>query len=339
MNILITGTAGFIGHHLSKRLLEEGHTIIGIDNINDYYDINLKYDRLKLNGIISPEKNQLESSEIYSNFIFYKSNLEDSKAINNIFKNHKIEAVCHLAAQAGVRYSIENPMAYINSNIIGFQNIIDCVKNYEIKNFCYASSSSVYGGVKEQPFKESMTVDYPISLYAATKKSNELVAFNYSHLFGIQSTGLRFFTVYGPWGRPDMALYKFTKSLFEDRPIDVYNYGDMIRDFTYVDDIVEGIIRVIKNPAPISDSNPTNAPYRIYNIGNNNPVNLMDFIKAIEIEVGKKFEINFMEIQPGDVFSTYADVSCFSNDLDYKPNTSIKTGIFNFIKWFKEYYK
>ena len=339
MKILITGTAGFIGYHLSKRLLEEGHSIIGIDQVNDYYDVNLKLSRLKQKGITPSKELKVSRSEIYKNYYFYKCDLEDREGINTIFQNHKIEAVCHLAAQAGVRYSLENPMAYINSNIIGFQNIIDCVRSFGIKNFCYASSSSVYGGIKEQPFKESMTVDYPISLYAATKKSNELVAFNYSHLFGIQSTGLRFFTVYGPWGRPDMALFKFTKALFEDKTIDVYNYGDMIRDFTYVDDIVEGVVRVIKNPAQKATTNPSNAPYRVYNIGNNNPVKLMDFIKAIEDEVGKKFKINLMEIQPGDVPSTYADVSNLSIDLNYKPNTSITKGIKDFIEWYKSYYK
>lgn len=339
MKILITGTAGFIGFHLSKRLLDEGHQIIGIDQVNDYYDVNLKLSRLKQKGISPAKELKVSRSEIYKNYYFYKCDLEDIEGIKTIFQNHEIEAVCHLAAQAGVRYSLENPMAYINSNIIGFQNIIDCVRSFEIKNFCYASSSSVYGGIKEQPFKESMTVDYPISLYAATKKSNELVAFNYSHLFGIQSTGLRFFTVYGPWGRPDMALFKFTKALFEEKPIDVYNYGDMIRDFTYVDDIVEGVIRVIKNPAPKSNTNPSNAPFRVYNIGNNNPVKLMDFIKAIEEEVGRKFKINLMEIQPGDVPSTYADVSNLSFDLNYKPNTSIKKGIKEFIGWYKFYYK
>jgi UDP-glucuronate 4-epimerase len=338
MKILITGTAGFIGYHLSKRLLEEGHSVIGVDQVNDYYDINLKLSRLKQKGITPSKELKVSRSEIYKNYYFYKCDLEDKEGINTIFQNHEIEAVCHLAAQAGVRYSLENPMAYINSNIVGFQNIIDCVRGFGIKNFCYASSSSVYGGIKDQPFKESMTVDYPISLYAATKKSNELVAFNYSHLFGIQSTGLRFFTVYGPWGRPDMALFKFTKALFEDKTIDVYNYGDMIRDFTYVDDIVEGVVRVIKNPAPISNSNPTNAPFRVYNIGNNNPVKLMDFIKAIEDEVGKKFKINLMEIQPGDVPSTYADATSLSNDLGYKPNSSIKKGIKNFIEWYKGYY-
>jgi len=265
--------------------------------------------------------------------------LEDRKAIFSIFEKHKIDAVCHLAAQAGVRYSLENPLAYINSNIVGFQNIIDAVKENEIYNFCYASSSSVYGGIKEQPFKESMSVDYPISLYAATKKSNELVAFNYSHLFGIKSTGLRFFTVYGPWGRPDMALFKFTKALFEDKPIDVYNYGKMVRDFTYIDDVVEGVVRVIKSPAKNSFLNPSKAPYKIYNIGNNNPVNLMDFIQAIENEVGKKFKINLMEIQLGDVPSTYADITNLMKNLDYKPNTSIEKGVKNFIDWYKYYYK
>ena len=339
MNLLITGTAGFIGFHLSKRLLDEGHTIIGVDQINDYYDVNLKLSRLKIKGVQPSNKSMLSKSTVYENYFFYKCNLEDRKTIFEIFEKYKIDAVCHLAAQAGVRYSLENPMAYINSNIIGFQNIIDAVKENKIDNFCYASSSSVYGGIKEQPFKESMSVDYPISLYAATKKSNELVAFNYSHLFGIKSTGLRFFTVYGPWGRPDMALFKFTKALYENKPIDVYNYGKMVRDFTYVEDIVEGVVRVIKNPAKSSSFNPSNAAYQIYNIGNNNPVNLMDFIQAIENEIGKKFKINLMEIQPGDVPSTYADITNLMENMDYKPNTSIEKGVKNFILWYKKYYE
>jgi UDP-glucuronate 4-epimerase len=339
MNILITGTAGFIGYHLSKRLLDEGHTIIGIDQINDYYDVKLKLSRLLNNGIEKPNNNKAVFSNVYEKYIFYKCDLENRGEIFSIFKKHKIDAICHLAAQAGVRYSLENPMAYINSNIIGFQNIIDAVKENQIRNFCYASSSSVYGGIKEQPFSEKMSVDYPISLYAATKKSNELIAFNYSHLFGIKSTGLRFFTVYGPWGRPDMALFKFTKALFENKSIDVYNYGKMVRDFTYIDDIIEGIVRVIKNPAKNSSSNPSNAPYQIYNIGNNNPVSLMDFIGAIENEVGKKFKINLIEIQPGDVASTYADVSNLKTNLGYKPDTTVEKGIKSFMDWYKEYYE
>jgi UDP-glucuronate 4-epimerase len=281
-------------------------------------------------------------SNLFTGLTFYKEDISKLKEIKNIFKNHHIEAVCHLAAQAGVRYSIENPDAYIKSNLIGFQNIIDCCKEFKINNFSYASSSSVYGGNIDLPFKESDRVDNPISLYAATKKSNELVAYSYSHLYGISTTGLRFFTVYGPWGRPDMALFLFVKAILSGESINVFNYGDMLRDFTYIDDIVQGIIRVIKNPAQIplesSALNPTKAPYKIYNIGNNNPIKLIDFITAIEKSLDKKFEINYMPLQPGDVPKTYANVDLLVKDLGYKPNTPIQKGIDNFVEWYLEYY-
>ena len=340
MNVLVTGIAGFIGFHLSKKLLKNGHSVIGIDNINDYYDINLKVARLNKLGLELDNRNWNSTN---TNLKIYKIDISDKKSVSQIFSENKIDAVCNLAAQAGVRYSIENPDAYIQSNIIGFQNIIECCRNYGVKNLSYASSSSVYGGNENLPFSENDVVDSPISLYAATKKSNELVAYTYSHLYGISTTGLRFFTVYGPWGRPDMALFLFVKALLEDKSINVFNQGEMLRDFTYVDDIVEGVIRVIENPAKSpskkSSLNPTKAPYKIYNIGNNNPVKLMDFIKAIENSLNKKFEINFMPLQPGDVPKTYANVDLLVKELNYKPNTPIQKGIDNFIKWYLQYYK
>ena len=348
MKILITGTAGFIGYHLSKKLLERGDTVIGVDQINDYYDIELKYSRLKDLGI--EKDNLIEgkkiTSSIHSNHSFYKGNLEDKDFIDAVFKNEKPDAVCNLAAQAGVRYSLKNPQAYIDSNIVGFINILEACRHNGVENLSYASSSSVYGLNKNLPFSTKDNVDHPVSLYAASKKSNELMAHTYSHLFGIRSTGLRFFTVYGPFGRPDMALFLFAKAALENGTIDVFNHGEMVRDFTYVDDIVQGIISVIDNPAERSadfDTNPTpntsSAPYRIYNIGNNNPVKLMDFIRAIEKKIGKTVKKNFMEIQPGDVPETYADVTDLESFFNYKPNTSIDFGISKFIDWYKDYYK
>jgi UDP-glucuronate 4-epimerase len=341
MKILITGVAGFIGFHLTKKLISLGYKVIGVDNINDYYDVNLKYNRLIKLGL---DKSQIESlfiSEI-ENLKFYKADISDRKSLEKIFKSELPDAVCNLAAQAGVRYSIENPDAYIQSNIIGFQNIIECCRNYGIKNLSYASSSSVYGGNENLPFSESDSVDNPISLYAATKKSNELVAYTYSHLYGISTTGLRFFTVYGPWGRPDMALFLFVSAILENKPINVFNDGKMLRDFTFIDDIVEGVVRVIENPAKLpqkkSKLNPTKAPYKIYNIGNNNPVKLMDFITAIENSLNKKFEINFMPLQPGDVPKTYANVDSLVKELNYKPNTPIQKGIDKFVNWYLQYY-
>ena len=348
MKILITGTAGFIGYHLSKKLIERGDTVVGVDQINDYYDIELKYSRLKdleieKTSIVEGKK---ITSSTYDNHSFYKGNLEDKDFIDSVFKSEKPAAVCNLAAQAGVRYSLKNPQAYIDSNIVGFINILEACRHNGVENLSYASSSSVYGLNKSLPFSTKDNVDHPVSLYAASKKSNELMAHTYSHLFGIRTTGLRFFTVYGPFGRPDMALFLFAKAALENGTIDVFNHGEMVRDFTYVDDIVKGIISVIDSPAESSsdfNTNPTpntsSAPYRIYNIGNNSPVKLMDFITAIEKKIGKTVKKNFMEIQPGDVPQTYADVADLERDFNYKPNTSIDFGISKFIDWYKDYYE
>ncbi|MEK9612633.1 MAG: NAD-dependent epimerase [Flavobacteriaceae bacterium] len=340
MKVLVTGTAGFIGFHLTNKLVTEGHQVIGVDSINDYYDVSLKWDRLEQSGL-SKSEIQKEGFSKKENYSFYQCQLNDKEQLKKIFEDHDIDAVCNLAAQAGVRYSLENPSAYIESNIIGFQNIIDLVRDFGIKNFSYASSSSVYGGNTNLPFSEKDRVDSPISLYAATKKSNELVAYTYSHLFGIQSTGLRFFTVYGPWGRPDMALFLFVSALLKNEEINVFNHGNMLRDFTFIDDIVEGVYRVILSPPEkqeVSEGNPTGAPYKIYNIGNNNPVKLMDFIESIEQVLDKKFKINFMDIQPGDVPSTYANVEDLIKDHNYKPQTPIKEGISRFVEWYLAYY-
>jgi len=353
MKILVTGTAGFIGFHLANRLLDRGDEIVGLDNINDYYDIRVKYGRLQNSGIIETledgeniEYNKLIQSKKFDKYKFIKLNLEDKENLDKLFKEEKFDAVCNLAAQAGVRYSLTNPMSYMNSNIIGFMNILEACRHFEVKNLSYASSSSVYGLNQKQPFSTHDSVNHPISLYAASKKSNELMAHTYSHLFNIPTTGLRFFTVYGPWGRPDMALFLFTKAILEDKPIDVFNYGNMQRDFTYVDDIVEGIVRVIDNPAKPNanfdalnpDPSSSSAPYKVYNIGNNAPVKLMDFIEAIEEKIGKKAEKNMLPIQAGDVPSTYADVTDLINDLGYKPQTSVKEGISKFVDWYREFF-
>ena len=338
MKILVTGTAGFIGFHLTNKLLERGDEVVGLDQINDYYEVDLKYSRLKECGIYQSEinYNKLIKSKTYNKYRFIKLNLEDRKNLNNLFRNEKFDAVCNLAAQAGVRYSLTNPEVYINSNIVGFLNILECCRSFDVMNLSYASSSSVYGSNKELPFKTTDNVDFPISLYAATKKSNELMAHTYSHLYGIRTTGLRFFTVYGPWGRPDMALFLFVKAALKGKKIDVYNHGNMLRDFTYIDDIIFGIIKVI-------DSDINNfisaTPYKVYNIGNNSPVNLMDFILAIEKKLNLKIQKNLMSIQPGDVVSTYADVSELEKDFNYKPKTSIHFGISKFIDWYIKYYK
>jgi len=349
MKILITGTAGFIGFHLAKKMLERGDEIIGLDSINDYYDIRVKYGRLAETGIAQKkiEYNKLIQSSIYSDYQFIQLNLEDKENLEKLFTEQKFDKVIHLAAQAGVRYSLTNPDAYANSNIVGFMNILECCRHHQIKHLSYASSSSVYGLNEMQPFSTSHNVDHPVSLYAASKKSNELMAHTYSHLFKIPTTGLRFFTVYGPWGRPDMALFLFTKAIFENRPIDVFNYGEMQRDFTYIDDIVEGVIRVNDNPpkenpgwsAKSDDPSTSSAPYKVYNIGNNNPVKLMDFITALEEKIGKTAEKNMLPIQAGDVPSTYADVSDLIKDLGYKPNTPIKEGISEFVDWYRVFYK
>ena len=349
MKILVTGTAGFIGSHLAIKLLENGNEVVGLDNINDYYDQKVKYGRLHRGGIIEKledgeniEYNKVLTSTTNKNYKFIKLNLEDRVNMMKLFEEEKFDAVCNLAAQAGVRYSLTNPDAYIDSNIIGFMNILESCRYNNVKNLSYASSSSVYGLNEELPFSTNHDVSHPISLYAASKKSNELMAHTYSHLFDISTTGLRFFTVYGPWGRPDMALYLFTKAALEGNTIDVFNNGDMFRDFTYVDDIVEGIIRVIDNPAKKDDSwngksgevSSSSAPYKIYNIGNNNPVKLMDFITAIEKKLGLTIKKNFLPIQAGDVPSTFADVQDLIDDLDYKPETPIQEGVDKFIDWY-----
>jgi UDP-glucuronate 4-epimerase len=331
--ILVTGAAGFIGFHLSKRLLREGWQVIGIDNLNDYYDVQLKKDRLKI----------LESE---AGFAFHITELSDTQAVSRLFEREGFEYVVNLAAQAGVRHSLKDPYAYTRSNIDGFLNILEGCRHHDVKHLVYASTSSVYGANKNMPFSVGDNVDHPISLYAATKKANELMAHSYSALYSIPVSGLRFFTVYGPWGRPDMALFLFTKAILEHKPIDVFNYGEMKRDFTYVDDIVEGIFRLIPK-APEKDSqwdamhpDPASsfAPYRLYNIGNNQPVALMDFIEAIENELGIKAEKNLMPLQDGDVTETYANVDHLIDAVGFKPETSIETGIRNFIRWYTEYY-
>ena len=348
MKILVTGTAGFIGYHLAKKMFYEGDEFVGLDALNDYYDIRVKYGRLNDTGVDheSLEYGKVLQSSKYDNYKFVKMNLEDKDSIDKLFKEEKFDRVCNLAAQAGVRYSLVNPMAYIESNIVGFTNILEACRHNDIEHLAYASSSSVYGLNESMPFSTSDNVDHPVSLYAASKKSNELMAHCYSHLFGLPTTGLRFFTVYGPWGRPDMALFLFTKAILEDKPIDVFNYGEMKRDFTYVDDIVEGVVRVIDNP-PLGnlawtgekpDPSTSKAPFKVYNIGNSSPVKLMDFIGAIEKSLGKEAEKNMLPIQPGDVPATWADVSDLTEDLDYKPDTSIEHGVEQFIKWYREFY-
>lgn len=348
MKYLITGTAGFIGFHVSNKLLKEGHEVIGLDVINDYYDVNLKYARLNEAGISRNkiEYNKLVRSEKFEKYSFIKLNLEDKENITRLFESEKFDKVCNLAAQAGVRYSLVNPDAYIQSNIIGFINILEACRHNKTSHLIYASSSSVYGINEKIPFSEKNNVDHPISLYAASKKSNELMAHTYSYLFGLPTTGLRFFTVYGPWGRPDMALFIFTKAILEGKPIQVFNNGEMERDFTYIDDIVEGISRMMVSEPPKGnpewngvnpDPSSSKAPYRIYNIGHNEPVKLMHFISAIEKETGKKAIIEYMPMQPGDVRKTWADVNGLKEDFNYKPGTSVDEGIKNFMKWYLNY--
>ncbi len=333
MKILVTGAAGFIGFHISKYLCERGDEVIGIDNLNNYYDVSLKKARLEL---LKP----------YSNFSFLKIDIAERSAIGSLFEQHSFERVIHLAAQAGVRYSIENPFAYAESNLTGFLNILEGCRHNKVGHLVYASSSSVYGANEKTPFSESDNVDHPVSLYAASKKANEAMAHSYSHLYNLPTTGLRFFTVYGPWGRPDMSPILFAKAIIEDKPIKVFNYGKHRRDFTYIDDIVQGIVQTLdrvampnlqwsrQNPDPAS----SNAPWRIYNIGNNHPVELLHYIECIEKALGKTAKKELLPLQPGDVEHTYADVSALSRDIEYLPNTSIKVGVDNFISWFKSYY-
>lgn len=333
MKVLVTGSAGFIGNNLSQQLLDRGDQVIGIDNLNDYYDVTLKEARLA--KIVDHE-----------NFTEARISLEDRDAVSELFKTHKPDRVVNLAAQAGVRYSLENPHAYIDTNIIGFVNILEACRHNDVEHLVYASSSSVYGANTNMPFSVHNNVDHPVSLYAATKKSNELMAHTYSHLYQIPTTGLRFFTVYGPWGRPDMALFLFTKKILAGEPIDVFNYGNHRRDFTYIDDIVEGVIRTLDKVPSANDSwsgdNPdpatSKAPYKLYNIGNNQPVELRHYISVLEDCLGKKAEQNLLPLQPGDVPDTYADVEALVQDVDYKPQTKVEDGIANFVKWYKEYY-
>jgi UDP-glucuronate 4-epimerase len=332
-NVLVTGAAGFIGYHLTKRLLEDGCTVTGIDNLNPYYDVSLKQARL-------------ESLTPFERFSFVKIDISDKEGLENIFKSSQFDVVVNLAAQAGVRYSLENPRAYVDANIVGFVNILECCRHSHIRHLVFASSSSVYGANTNMPFSVHHNVDHPVSLYAASKKANELMAHTYSHLFGLACTGLRFFTVYGPWGRPDMALFLFTRAILEQQAIKVFNHGKMQRDFTYIDDIIEGVVRVMSR---LPEKNPTwngNDPdpgtsytrYKIYNIGNNNPVELMEFISTIEKILGCNAKKEFLDLQPGDVIATYADIDDLINDVGFKPSTPIETGIKRFVDWFKEYY-
>ena len=334
VKILVTGAAGFIGSSLSKRLLERGDEVVGIDNLNDYYDVTLKEDRLV--GL-NP----------YENFRFIRIDVADQPGTDQLFSEIKPQRVVHLAAQAGVRYSLVNPRAYINSNVVGFTNILEGCRHHAVEHLVYASSSSVYGANTKMPFSVHDNVDHPLSLYGATKKANELMAHTYSHLYGLPTTGLRLFTVYGPWGRPDMSLFLFTRNILEGKPIDVFNHGNHRRDFTYIDDVVEGIVRVVDNLATANDHwsgdrpdpGTSRAPFRLYNIGNHNPVDLLHYIELLESCLGKEAIKNMLPMQPGDVEETYADVDDLVRDIDYKPTTSIETGIVNFVDWYKDYYK
>jgi len=339
MKILITGAAGFIGFFVAKSLLEKGHTVVGLDNINDYYDVNLKYNRLNELGIKKSDAeifNKLSTSTKNSNFTFIRLDLVNRENLPKLFASQSFEIVCNLAAQAGVRYSLENPEAYVDSNLAGFLNILECCRNFKIKHLVYASSSSVYGLNKEVPFKTTDPVDHPVSLYAATKKSNELMAHTYGHLYGFKTTGLRFFTVYGPWGRPDMAYFSFTKNIIANKPINVYNNGNLARDFTYIDDIAFGIIQIIEKgfiPNKLSECNSS-----IYNIGRGNPIKLLDFIKIIESNIKKSAVLNMMPMQKGDVYETWADTSELANNYRYKPKTDLNEGVKHFIEWYLHYY-
>jgi UDP-glucuronate 4-epimerase len=333
-NVLVTGAAGFIGYHLGHRLLSNGCTVTGLDNMNPYYDVRLKKDRLS----------QLQDNK---RFFFVEADLADREAMHQLFDDHPFDVVVNLAAQAGVRYSLENPYSYVNSNIVGFVNLLECCRHKQIKHLVFASSSSVYGANTKMPFSIHHNVDHPVSLYAASKKSNELMAHTYSHLFGLNCTGLRFFTVYGPWGRPDMALFLFTKAILKDKPIKVFNHGKMQRDFTYIDDIIEGVVRVMgRLPLPnpqwngdAPDPGTSYAPFKVYNIGNNSPVELLTFIETIEKALGKSAQKEFMDLQPGDVPATYADVEDLIADVGFKPSTPLEAGIQKFVDWYQAYYQ
>lgn len=349
MKILVTGAAGFIGFHVVRCLLERGDDVVGLDNINDYYDVNLKYARLAETGINkeSIEYGKLVRGKRYPLYRFIKLNLEDREELPKLFERERFERVVNLAAQAGVRYSIENPWIYVDSNITGFVNILECCRYLGVRHLVYASSSSVYGLNANVPFKEDSGIAHPVSLYAATKKSNELMAHVYSHLYGLPTTGLRFFTVYGPWGRPDMSPHLFTRAIMEGQIMKVFNHGDMLRDFTYVDDIVEGVIRVMDRVAVLDEDwdaevpNPatSSAAYRVYNIGNSTPVKLMNFIHALEESCGKEAVKEYLPMQPGDVYQTNADTTRLYREMDYKPKTPLREGVEKFVRWYKKYYK
>ena len=335
MKVLVTGTAGFIGMHVAERLLARGHEVVGIDNLSDYYDVGLKQARLDRLGSLA-------------GFRFVKLDIADAESMGKLFHQEKFHRVAHLAAQAGVRYSLKEPHRYVQSNVVGFLNVLEGCRHEAVEHLVYASSSSVYGGNRKMPFSERDSVDHPISLYAATKKSNELMAHSYSHLFGLPTTGLRFFTVYGPWGRPDMSYFKFTKAILEGQPIEIYNHGEMKRDFTYVDDIVEGVVRVLDrlpqaradfdemNPDPASSGS---APYRIYNIGSHSPVDLMEYVRVLERALGREAEKKLLPLQEGDVVATYADMGSLENTIAFSPGTSIETGIGHFVDWYRAYYR
>jgi UDP-glucuronate 4-epimerase len=333
MSILVTGAAGFIGFHLTKALLARGYQVIGVDNLNDYYDCQLKKDRLTI----------LEKE---SNFQFYQVDIANQASFHSIFKNHAIQIVINLAAQAGVRYSMKNPHSYVSSNLVGFANVLEACRNYQVKHLIYASSSSVYGTNTKVPFSTKDSVDHPVSLYAATKKANELMAHSYSHLFDIPTTGLRFFTVYGPWGRPDMAYYTFTKNIIEGKPVKVFNHGEMSRDFTFIDDIVEGVLHLLHSPPKRNihydrehpEPSSSYSSYKIYNIGNHHPVKLLDFIQMLEEIIGKKAQIELLPMQPGDVKETYAEMADLQKDFGFSPRTSLKDGLSHFVNWYKQYH-
>ena len=331
--ILVTGAAGFIGFHLARKLLDAGHAVIGYDSVNDYYDPSLKEARLAV-------------LHDYENFTFFRNDLIDEQILSKVFDDHNPRLVVHLAAQAGVRYSLINPKVYMESNLMGFFNVLEACRHHDVEHFVYASSSSVYGMNEKMPFSTQHNVDHPISLYGATKRSNELMAHTYSHLYDLPTTGLRFFTVYGPWGRPDMALFLFTKAILKSESIEVYNNGEMKRDFTYIDDIINGLLSLLDSPPQsinhwlrqVIDPSSSKAPFRLYNIGNNCPVNLMDFINEIEKQLGKKAKINYKPLQPGDVVASHADVQDLAEDFGYRPTTSVSEGITKFIEWYKKFY-